>query len=101
MDILRQIIDIDAVARERMEKIREEQKFLKTQNATKTSAESSAAIESAQKELDEYRAKMESELSRRLSGAQKERNERCAQLDRIFAENADIWRGDIIKRITS
>lgn len=100
MDILRQIIDIDAAARARTEKLRAEQESLLQQESAQAATASSAAIESAQHDLDEYKAKMESELSQRLSGAQKEREERCAELDEIFAKNADKWRDEIIKRIT-
>lgn len=101
MDILKQIIEIDAAARERTEKVRSEQQKLAEQENTQAATASSAVIENAQKDLELFKAKMDGELSGRLSGAEKERAERCAELDRIFAENAERWREDIIKRITS
>lgn len=100
MDVLQQIIDMDKAARARTEKARGEQKRQSAQAAAQSAQARSALIDAERAKLDEYKAQREAELSQRLAGAESVRAEQCARLDAVFAENAERWRADIIRRIT-
>ncbi len=100
MDVLRQIIEMDKAARERTENARAAQEQQRAQAGAETARAHSALIEAERKKLDEYKTAREAELEQRLSGAESVRAEQCARLDGIFAENAERWRAEILRRIT-
>lgn len=100
MNILNEIIALDKQASVRAEAAIEAERKRSAEVGNAEAKSRAEKIENERKKAQKLRAEQEKTLSEKLSGAEKEKSERCKALSDIFLENKAKWKSEIISRIT-
>lgn len=100
MEIIKKIIQMDKAAAARVAETVEREKNLLNSSSEQEMLETRAALEEERNEAKKHLHDAEKSLAEKLSVSEKECEERCKQLDDIFAQHKSEWKNEILDRIT-
>ena len=100
MNILSEIIELDKKASACAEAALNAEKKHSAEEGNACAKSRAEKLEKEREKTRKLRSEQEKTLSEKLSGAEKEKSERCKALSDAFSANKARWKAEIISRIT-